>query len=76
MNNLLPPEVYVKLGKLLERSTRISNLSDAELSNLNINKVWGSLIFGSEEEMLLDELIRRFDKGKGIERGDDGEVVK
>ncbi len=59
----------------LDRTQEIENLSDAALSDLVIEKVWGQLNLGSEEDMLLNEMINRFDAAKGIERDDEGEVV-
>jgi len=55
---------------------KIESLSDSELADLVVNRVWGRLSLGTEEEFLINELITRFELRVGIERNDDGEIVK
>lgn len=60
---------------LLEGTEHVKKLSDCELSTTVIEKVWGQLVLGSEQDFLLDELISRFEEKCGIERDDEGRVV-
>jgi hypothetical protein len=46
-------------------------LTDRELADEVITKVWGKLHLGSREDFILSELIDRFEKQAGIERGEE-----
>lgn len=63
-----------RILKMLALTDRVAKFSDATLSTAVIEKVWGTLNLGSEQDALLDEMIRRFDAAKGIVRGEDGEI--
>lgn len=63
------------LEKAVEDSAAVEKLSDRELSELVIEKVWGKLTFGSPEDWLLDQLVTRFEKAHGIERDGDGKLL-
>lgn len=56
----------------LDAREKVEALTDRELSDLVIDKIWGELIvWCSHEDFLLDELIIRFDKAKGIVRDEE-----
>jgi hypothetical protein len=55
-----------RILKMLALTDRVAKLSDAALSTAVIEKVWGPLNLGGEQDALLDEMIRRFDEAKGI----------
>lgn len=55
---------------MIESGDKVAMLTDKELSDQVIERVWGSLAWNSQEDWLLDELIRRFDIAKGINRDD------
>lgn len=77
-NQPFPPLTDQQCANLLgflNRQDRISKLSDCELSEEVLNKVWGKLILGSEEDSLLDEMITRFELVMGIERNEEGELI-
>lgn len=59
----------------MKRRDEIEAMSDEQLSDAVLNKVWGTLRLGSEQDMLLDEMLTRFDLFTGIERGEDGEIL-
>lgn len=61
--------------KAVERRIAVQAMTDVELSDAVITEVWAQLAFCGENEVLLDEMIERFDKRCGIVRGEDGEVV-
>lgn len=63
-----------RILKMLALTDRVAKLSDASLSTLVIEKVWGTLNLGSEQDALLDEMIRRFDAAKGIVRDEEEEI--
>lgn len=54
---------------LLSEREKVEALSDRELSDLVIKKIWGQKVgWCSAEDWILDEFIQRFDKAKGIVR--------
>lgn len=55
---------------MIESNDKVAMLTDKELSDQVIERVWGSLAWNSQEDWLLNELIRRFDTTKGINRDD------
>lgn len=61
--------------KFMEATARVEKLSDRELCALVIEKVWGKVLLGSEEDCVLDELISRFEQRCGIERDEEGRVL-
>lgn len=65
-----------KLFKILEKTDKIGKLTDAELSERVINEVWATIGYGSDRELLLDEMVRRFDKFAGIKRDCNGEITE
>lgn len=71
-----PSDLFSSVMKLVKETERIANLSDEELSDLVINEIWSKFIFGSREDFLLDEMIKRFDKKSGIVRDKKGKIIK
>jgi hypothetical protein len=55
---------------------KVSKLSDQELTDQVIEKIWGQLTFCSPEDALLDELLRRFETRAGIIRSEEGEIIQ
>jgi hypothetical protein len=54
---------------MLDNRDKVEALTDRELSDLVIDKIWGQKVgWCSAEDWLLDEFIQRFDKAKGIVR--------
>lgn len=70
-----PARVARGLEKFMALTDRFEAMSDVELAEVVIEKVWGQLVLGSEEDAALDELIKRFEAAKGIKRDDDGRVI-
>jgi hypothetical protein len=63
------------LVKFLDASNAVKKLSDHELCKQVIEKVWGELVLGSEQDWLVDELVERFEERCGIERDEEGRVI-
>ena len=55
---------------------KVSKLSDRELTDQVTEKIWGQLAFGSLEDVLLNELLRRFEARAGIIRSEEGEIIQ
>jgi len=62
--------------KMIQNMDEMKMLSDRELVEAVIEKVWGQMILGGEQETLLDELITRYEKRSGIKRDDEGKIVE
>ncbi len=61
---------------IIAKDNRLKAMTDAELSAAVLDKVWANLPFHSEGELLLDEMISRFELAKGIRRNDEnGEII-
>jgi hypothetical protein len=70
-------KMAVGVLRFLEINERSKKLSDIELVEQVVDKVWGTAFnLGSWEEQLLDELITRFENQVGIERDDEGRIIK
>lgn len=76
MNQEEKAEAASRVLVVMNRIETISKLSDLELSDRIVNEVWGRMYLGSVEETLLNELVTRFEKLTGIERNEEGEIVK
>jgi hypothetical protein len=63
--------LHALLMDTLREGMRAAKLTDKELANEAIVKVWGRLKLGKEEEAIVDELIRRFQKLAGIPEYED-----
>ena len=69
-------KMAVVVLRFLEINERSKKLSDIELVEQVVDKVWGRAHnLGSWEEQLLDELITRFENQVGIERDDEGRII-
>ena len=55
-----------KLLKYCATADAIKRLPDAKLHALIIDHVWAQLPLGSPQNLILDELLTRFAKAKGI----------
>lgn len=65
------------LMAILHSDTSIKSMSNEALSNAVLSEVWANLPLNSRKELLLNEMIDRFDKAYGVKRDDDtGEIVK
>lgn len=76
MESKITDEGLEKILRLIGRQDFYKTLSDKELSSLVLEKIWGKkLVFGSDEDFLLDEYITRFEGLAGIKRDCDGDIV-
>ena len=64
-----------RLIKAIRIFDQIEKMTDLELSEAVLHKVWAPMNLGSEGEMLVSQLLNRFEKKAGIERDDEGNVV-
>lgn len=62
--------------KFLKKTIEIEKLSDKELSSEIIYKIWSKMNWGEDEELLLNEYIKRFENKCGIKRNEEGEIIK
>lgn len=70
-------KMYRGVLRFMELHDRSAALSDVELVEQVVDKVWGRAHnLGSWEEQILDELITRFEHRAGIDRDDEGRIVK
>ena len=60
----------------LQVTDRIENLGDGELCDIIIEGVWAEMPMGSPQELLIDELIQRYEERQGIERDEKGIRIK
>ncbi len=63
-------KLAVRLLAMMKEVDANSRLTNREISDAVVEKVWGSMKAGSPGELLLDEFISRFDKLCGIKRDD------
>lgn len=64
------------LCALLSSHSDIQSMSNEALSDAVLSEVWADLPLNSRKELLLNEMIDRFDKVYGIKRDDDtGEII-
>jgi hypothetical protein len=72
----LNEEQAARLLAALDDSQSIHDLTDAQLSEAVLNEVWGKQYLFSRPEMLLSEMIGRFDKLAGVKRDEEtGEIT-
>lgn len=64
------------VARFLEVTEKARAMTDRELAAQVIDLVWGKCVnLGSWEEVILDEMITRFEKQSGIERDDEGRII-
>jgi len=64
-------KLYESIMNSIHESGRVQKLTDQELADEAIVKVWGQLKLNTPEEAVVDELIRRFQKLAGIPEDED-----
>ena len=57
------------LERMSKHSSRVEKLSDSELADKLIEKIWSGMTLGTYEEALLDEAITRIKGEKPASRG-------
>lgn len=62
--------------RLLDARNKLEQLPDRQLSALILHCIWAKKVgWCSQEELLLDEYISRFERMAGIQRDDAGEIL-
>jgi hypothetical protein len=64
------------LIRWVDHHDAVEALTDADLSDAVLNEVWAQISLCSKGEVLLNEMMTRFDKRCGIVRDEEGEIVK
>lgn len=65
------------LMALLHSDFSIKSMSNEALSDAVLSEVWANLPLNNRKELLLNEMIDRFDKAYGVKRDHDtGEIVQ
>ena len=68
-------EDATKLFKILNKHSVAQKLTDLQLADA-ATSIWGNLVGGSDEEIILNELIERFERMTGIKRDEEtGEAI-
>lgn len=71
----LSDSMVVALMKTVVNHDAIRSMGDSDLTTAIIDEVWGQFVMGSRSDVLVDELINRFEAAKGIQRDVDGKVI-
>lgn len=63
-----------RLAHYLDYAEKAEQMSDAQLIDAVIERVWGQMAW-NEPEALLNELMKRFEQRAGITRDENGEII-